>query len=34
MTFVGDSVKAKDAMSIELGMFRKNGGGIWAFAGN
>jgi len=33
MTFVGDSVKAKDAMSIELGMFRKNGGGAWALAG-
>jgi hypothetical protein len=33
MSFLGDSVKAKDAMSIELGMFRKNGGGAWAFAG-
>jgi len=31
MKFVGDSVKAKDAMSIELAMFRKNGGGEWAF---
>jgi len=30
LDFVGDSVKAKDALTIELGMFRKNGGGEWA----
>jgi len=33
MTFVGDSVKAKDAMAIEVAMFRKNGGGVWSFGG-
>jgi len=33
MCCVGDSVKSKDALSIELNMFRKNGGGEWAFAG-